>query len=128
MIRFDPRFHPRGRAGKFEEALGKVAPGDVLRTPDGQIAKHTGQSGKSVLQSGEERPWSLFRVGGHEFPMTAASAAKAMMNTSARSDHPQSLGGTKTYTSYAHFADKERKTARQLEQIRKSRLGMIQPR
>lgn len=82
MATFDPQKHPRNTRGEFAHHLGELAAGGGVELPGGtKVDKFV--SGFRVTHGGE-------RVGVHDTPQQAADAA---LEASAKSPHPESLGG-----------------------------------
>lgn len=114
VVHFDPRRHPRNRVGKFAEALAALGLGGVVVMP------HGGKISKRAESSYELRG----KAKANRQTVTLPSMAAArMLNDSAQSDHPDSLGGARKYTSRQHFEDRERKVERQRAQVQRSRAG-----
>lgn len=106
-IQFKPGEHPRDLRGRFKDTLAKLKVGQKVELPDGigiqrrqndpANVKHGGvKSLLYVSTSGNQSTWSP-TIG----PDDAAMVALAR---SARSDHPQSLGGTKSFLSVSAAA------------------------
>lgn len=115
-VSFDPRRHPRTRQGKFSAALEKLADGDRLTMPHGGTVRKVSPARYELGGSAKAN-----RIG---VPLPSMAAAR-MLNDSAQSDHPESLGGPRRYTSHDHFMQRERKVEDQRAQIAKSRAGAV---
>lgn len=91
-IKFDPNLHPRDRRGKFVDVLNKLGEGEKVEFPDGTRVT---------------RKKAGFAVEGNDQPGVnvkhAKSAATDALNRSARSKHPDSLGGDQSFTGGAQF-------------------------
>jgi hypothetical protein len=89
---FDPLKHKRGAHGKFTDMLRSLKPGGAVELPDGIKVKAEADGGKRkfVVQdpNGRRRP-------GHY--LEAEHAARAGLNASAAHQHPDAIGGNKSY-------------------------------
>jgi hypothetical protein len=89
MADFDPLKHPRNTRGEFSEILGGLAKGSAVHLPGGiavEKVKVAGQDMHRVVTPGH--------VSHHDSPEKAADHA---LELSARSTHPDSLGGARSH-------------------------------
>lgn len=85
-IHFDPNLHPRDLKGKFKSAIGGLADGQSLEMPDGtRVTKHA-QGFDVTPKSGSSRN-----------ARNAEEAAHDALTQSAKTRHPQSVGGASSF-------------------------------
>lgn len=117
MKPFDPRKHPKDRHGQFARLVGDLNHGDSVTLPDGikvTLRDHKFHATVPHPRYPSTEPITV----AHDYAPAAVATA---LNASAKSRHPDSLGGTRSYTSLRHYEDRERKASRQLRQIQRSR-------
>lgn len=101
MKNFDPGKHPRNTRGEFAHHLGELAKGESLHLPGGvHVTNHGDNSANpfSVQIKGESLSTG-HGLKAHVPAKNAQEAADKALTASAKSNHPDSLGGPKSHSS-----------------------------
>lgn len=119
-VTFDPRQHPRGVHGRFTDVLKGLRGGEEAQTPDGiKVKRGVGSEG-------------LYYVMGHgksAGQMKPETAAQTALDWSARSDHPDSFGGTQSHKFFQQVTPPEIPLAKpkpQAQQLKRLRAGLYE--
>lgn len=110
-MKWNPRFHPRNRVGKFIDVLNHLKDGGSVDLPDGTTVTRSGDSFQ--VRGGGQRSRGL----------TARRAAEQALDGSARGSHPDSLGGRTRFQSVAGF---EAAQGQRPARLRMTRTGRVQ--